>query len=33
MENPPITRDQLTQWTAIFHEPTPAEFALFDEPV
>ena len=32
MEKPPITREALSQWSAIFQAPTPEEMALFDEP-
>jgi predicted kinase len=31
MESPPITREQLLEWAAIFHEPTPEEISLFDD--
>ena len=33
MENPPIERDALAQWTKQFQAPTPEEMALFDEPL
>ena len=33
MENPPIRREQLDQWTKIFQAPTAEEAALFDESV
>jgi predicted kinase len=33
MEDPPIGRDDLSRWCAIFQEPTPEEMALFDEPL
>jgi len=33
MENPPIERDDLSQWLEIFQAPTPDEMALFDEPL
>jgi len=29
-EDPPITRDQLIEWHALFQEPTDDELALFD---
>jgi predicted kinase len=32
MENPPIRKDQLSEWIDRFQEPTPEEMALFDEP-
>jgi predicted kinase len=31
MEYPPIEREQLLQWMAIFQAPTPEEMALFDK--
>jgi predicted kinase len=31
MEEPPITRDQLLQYTAIFQAPTQEEMTLFDD--
>jgi len=31
-EDPPITRDQLSQWLLLFESPTPEELALYDEP-
>lgn len=33
MENPPITRAQLVQWSEIFQQPPPDEMALFDKAV
>ncbi len=30
LENPPIERHQLSQWSEIFEAPTPEELALFD---
>jgi predicted kinase len=33
VENPPMERDDLTQWLEMFQTPTPEEMALFDEPV
>ena len=33
MENPPIKREALLQWTEAFQAPTPEEMALFDEAV
>jgi predicted kinase len=30
MENPPIERDAMLQWCAMFQAPTPEEMALFD---
>lgn len=33
MENPPITRDALAQWSEKFQIPTAEEMALFDEPL
>jgi predicted kinase len=33
VENPPIERDALSRWFAIFQPPTPEEMALFDEPL
>ena len=33
MENPPIDRVALSKWCEIFQAPTPAEMALFDEPL
>ena len=32
MESPPITRDDLMKWAAIFQRPSPEEMALFDQP-
>jgi len=32
-ENPPIERDDLSQWFEMFQAPTPEEMALFDEPL
>ena len=31
MEDPPIRREQLLEWTALIQVPTPEEMALFDE--
>jgi predicted kinase len=31
-ENPPITRENMAHWVALFEEPTPEEAALFDLP-
>lgn len=33
LENPPIEREQLVQWTKTFQAPTPEEIALFDQPI
>lgn len=33
MENPPITRDALAQWSEKIQIPTAEEMALFDEPL
>jgi predicted kinase len=33
MENPPIKREAISQWQAIFQPPTPQEMALFDKPL
>ena len=33
LENPPITRVQLSQWSNAFQAPTNEEFALFDQAV
>jgi hypothetical protein len=33
MENPPIEKSALFQWSEIFQAPTPEEMALFDEPL
>lgn len=33
MENPPITRDALAQWSEKFQIPTAEEMALFDKPL
>ncbi|HLW79709.1 MAG TPA: ATP-binding protein [Terriglobia bacterium] len=33
MENPPIERDALSRWCAMFQAPAPEEVALFDEPL
>ncbi len=33
MENPPIERNALAQWSKAFQAPTPEEMALFDEPL
>jgi predicted kinase len=33
IENPPIERDALAQWSEQFQAPTPQEMALFDEPL
>ena len=33
MENPPITRESLSEWLQQFQAPTPEEMALFDEPL
>jgi predicted kinase len=32
-ETPPIDRDTLSRWFAMFEAPTPEEMALFDEPL
>jgi predicted kinase len=32
IENPPITRDDLSRWIEIFQAPTAEELALFDPP-
>ena len=32
MENPPITPEQLRQWTKAFDVPTDEEMALYDSP-
>ena len=32
IENPPITRDMVSQWFETFEAPTPEEIALFDTP-
>jgi len=32
LENPPITRDDLSRWIEIFQAPTAEEIALFDPP-
>jgi predicted kinase len=31
MESPPITREQLLHWVALFQEPAPEEISLFDD--
>jgi predicted kinase len=33
MESPAIEREALLKWLEVFEEPTPEEFALFDEPI
>jgi predicted kinase len=33
MENPSISREDLSQWFKLFQVPTPEEIALFDEPL
>ncbi|PYX49420.1 MAG: ATP-binding protein [Acidobacteria bacterium] len=33
LERPPIEREALSRWFAIFQAPTPEEMALFDEPL
>jgi hypothetical protein len=33
MENPPIDREAPSRWIEIFQAPTPAELALYDEPL
>lgn len=33
IENPPITREDLTRWAEIFQAPTSEEMALFDAPL
>jgi len=33
LEDPPIERDALSQWSEKFQAPTPDEMALFDEPL
>jgi predicted kinase len=33
LENPPITREQLSQWAAAFQAPSEQELALFDNAV
>jgi predicted kinase len=33
VENPPITREALSQWLEKFQAPTPGELALFDPPL
>ena len=33
MEYPPIEREVVSRWFALFQEPTPEEMALFDEPI
>ncbi len=32
-EDPPITRDDIDHWLAVFQPPTADELALFDEPI
>ena len=32
MENPPIGREAMSQWSKIFQAPTPEEMTLFDAP-
>jgi predicted kinase len=32
-ENPPIDRNDVDRWVEIFQAPTPAEMALFDDPL
>lgn len=32
-ENPPLTRENITHWAALFEEPTQEELALFDPPL
>jgi len=33
LENPPITKDNLSHWFEVFQAPTPEESALFDPPL
>jgi predicted kinase len=33
LEKPPIERDAVSRWFAIFQAPTPEEMALFDKPL
>lgn len=33
MEDPPITREHLTEWSRLFEVPTEAELALYDKPL
>jgi len=33
MEDPPIQREQLSEWLDDFQAPTSEEMALFDEPL
>jgi predicted kinase len=33
LEDPPITREQLSQWVQAFEVPTAEEMALYDEPL
>jgi predicted kinase len=33
LENPPISRDDLSRWIDMFEAPTPEELALFDPPL
>jgi len=32
-ENPPMTREMVSQWSKIFQAPTPEELVLFDPPL
>ncbi len=32
-ESPPIQRDDMAKWTALFERPSPEELALFDAPL
>ncbi len=33
MENPSISREDLSRWSKVFQAPTPEEMGLFDEPL
>lgn len=33
MENPPISREELSQWQQLFQAPTAEEMALYDQPL
>jgi predicted kinase len=33
MENPPVGKEELSQWFKLFQVPTPEEMAFFDEPL
>src|SRR3981081_4024327 len=33
LEKPPIERDAVSRWFALFQAPTPEEMALFDKPL